>query len=125
MKIGYWISTVLFSIAFFGSAIMNLLQVDDIKAVYVTLGYPPFMMRILGPLKLAGVICILLPMVPRKLKEAAYTGFGCLVFGGVSSHIYVDGVAKGLPLLVLGAIGATSYVLYQKLQDQKLQAAKA
>ena len=66
--LGYWIATGLFCLAMMAGGAMNLMRADIQKESIVALGYPEYLMTILGMAKLLGVIALLIPGVPL-LKE--------------------------------------------------------
>jgi len=89
----YWISTAFLSLGLLGTGIQQLLHVEAVGAVgppfawgIVRLGYPVYILTILGIWKILGVIAILLPGYPL-LKEWAYAGFFFLLTGALYSHL--------------------------------------
>ena len=72
--IGYWLATALFCLAMTAGGMMNLMRADMQKEAMTALGYPDYLMTILGVAKMLGVIALLIPGVPL-LKEWAYAGF--------------------------------------------------
>lgn len=108
-KVGYWVVTGLFAFALGGSGVADLVHAPAIVEGFGHLGYPVFLMDILGVWKLLGVVAILAPGFPR-LKEWAYAGFFFHLTGAISSHLFVGDTAIGL-LLVLLALGVTSWAL--------------
>ena len=108
---GYWIATGLFCLAMTAGGTMNLLRADIQKESIGALGYPEYLMTILGVAKLLGVIALLIPGAPL-LKEWAYAGFTFDLLGAAASHAFVGDAAMEimLPLIILG-ISAVSYWL--------------
>ncbi|MEM8680517.1 MAG: DoxX family protein [Planctomycetota bacterium] len=109
--IGYWTLTVLFCLAMAASGTMNLLRVEEMKQAMVALGYPEYLMTILGVAKIMGVVALLIPGTP-VLKEWAYAGFTFDLLGASASHAFVgDPLAETVvPLVILG-VAAASYGL--------------
>jgi len=65
------------------------------------LGYPVYLLTILGIWKILGTIAVLIPKFPL-LKEWAYAGFFFIMSGAIFSHIAVsDPVTELLPSLLL------------------------
>ena len=112
--IGYWAVTALFCLAMAASGTMNLLRVEQMRESITALGYPEYLMTILGVAKILGVIALLIPGAPL-LKEWAYAGFTFNLLGASASHALVrDPIAEAIvPLVVLG-IAAASYLLRPK-----------
>ena len=85
------------------------------------LGYPEYFGTILVVFKIAGVLLLVIPQVPSRLKEWAYAGFGFDFIFAFLSHLAVDGFSamSCFPLVVL-AILAVSYVYDHKIQYEKV-----
>jgi hypothetical protein len=109
--IGYWLATALFCLAMTAGGTMNLLRVEMQKEALTALGYPEYLMTILGVAKVLGVIALLLPKTPL-LKEWAYAGFTFDLLGASASHAFnCDAIVEAIiPLVILG-IAITSYLL--------------
>ncbi|GAA4435753.1 DoxX family protein [Ravibacter arvi] len=99
-KAVYWAATILLALGMLSGGLAQLFRVKQNTDGIIHLGYPVYLMSILGVLKLLGVIAILLPGF-RLLKEWAYAGFFFAMTGAVASHIAVgDGFPKfAAPLL--------------------------
>ena len=110
-NIGYSIATGLFCLAMTAGGTMNLLRADIQKESIEALGYPEYLMTILGVAKLLGVTALLIPGA-ALLKEWAYAGFTFDLLGAAASHAFVGDAAMEimLPLIILG-ISAVSYWL--------------
>lgn len=79
------------------------------------LGYPDYFAVALILCKFLGSLAILLPQVPRKLKEWAYAGLSFNLFFAVLSHIVVDkNISFILMPVIVGIILAVSYVYKDK-----------
>jgi len=92
-KIIYWFATVILVAGLLGTGIQQLLRVEAEGALgppfawgIVQLGYPVYILTILGVWKLLGVIAILIPKYPL-LKEWAYAGIFFLFTGALFSHV--------------------------------------
>lgn len=91
--IAYWATTIMLASGMVGSGVQQLLRVEGEGALapaYVwgmaELGYPAYLLTLLGVWKLLGAVAILAPRFPL-LKEWAYAGFGFLLTGAVFSHV--------------------------------------
>lgn len=108
---GYWIATGLFCLAFVGGGFMHLIRAEQVAEGMRTLGYPAYMMTILGVAKLLGVAAVLAPGRP-VLKEWAYAGFTFDLLGALASHAFMgDAFTEIAPPLVLLGVCAASYWL--------------
>jgi DoxX-like family len=107
----YWVTTGLFCLLFLSSGVGHLLRAAPMAEGMAALGYPPYMMTILGTAKVLGVLALLVPDRPL-LKEWAYAGFSFDLLGATASHLFAgDPLAVAVrPLVVLG-VGAASYLL--------------
>ena len=85
-KIIYWVSTIFLSIGMLAGGIQQMLQIGGYNEIVTKLGYPLYMLSILGVWKILGVVAILLPKRPL-LKEWAYAGFFFVMTGAAISHI--------------------------------------
>ena len=87
-KIIYWIATVWLALGMISTAIVQLIKMDEEVANIEKLGYPVYILTILGVWKIVGVIIILVPKA-IVLKEWAYAGFFFAMSGAIFSHIAV------------------------------------
>lgn len=85
-KIIYWFATIWLALGMLSTGIVQLLKQQADIELMVHLGYPVYLLTILGIWKILGVITVLIPGV-RLLKEWAYAGFFFAMTGAVSSHI--------------------------------------
>jgi len=109
MNLGYWIATGITCLVMAGGGTADLLRVDDLKQVMETLGYPLYLMTILGVAKWMAVIALLAPRFPR-LKEWAYAGITFDLMGAFFSHIAVkDPIGNTIPPVIILAIALVSY----------------
>jgi len=117
-KIIYWIFTLWMALGMVSTAIVQLLQQKDEVENFTTLGYPIYLMTIIGVWKILGVIVVLLPKLPL-IKEWAYAGFFFVMSGAVISHIIVgDPIGKTLPAVLLLVLVIISW--YFRPADRKI-----
>ncbi|MEN0054855.1 MAG: DoxX family protein [Mucilaginibacter sp.] len=120
-KIIYWIATIWLALGMVSTAVVQLLKMKDGQggADSIThLGYPIYLLTILGVLKMLGVITILIPKMP-VLKEWTYAGFFFVMLGAIFSHIAVgDGISKIFPSLLLLILTMASW--YWRPADRKI-----
>jgi hypothetical protein len=114
-KILYWIFTapVMALMAF--SAFLYFKGGPQMEAGLQHLGYPAYLLKILGTAKILGVLAILYNRL-RTLKEWAYAGFAIDFIGATASHAFSgDGPnIYALPLVCLAFLLA-SYSQWKKL----------
>ncbi|MEZ5044233.1 MAG: DoxX family protein [Saprospiraceae bacterium] len=101
-KIIYWIATIWLALGMTSTGIVQLIKMDEEVENFSHLGYPGYLLTILGIWKILGVIAVLIPKFPL-LKEWAYAGFFFAMSGAVISHFVVGDEAKAIfgPMLLL------------------------
>lgn len=101
-KIIYWVATLWLALGMLSTAIVQLIKMDEEVKNFSNLGYPLYLMTLLGVWKILGVIAILIPKFPL-LKEWAYAGFFFAMSGALFSHIIRgdDAIALFGPALLL------------------------
>ena len=117
-KIIYWVATIWLALGMVSTGIVQLIQMEEEVQNFSNLGYPSYLMTILGIWKILGVIAILMPKLPL-IKEWAYAGFFFAMTGALVSHIIVGDEAITLfgPALLL-VLTIVSW--YCRSKDRKL-----
>ncbi|MGB0178388.1 MAG: DoxX family protein [Owenweeksia sp.] len=87
-RIIYWVATLWLSLGMVSTAIVQLIKMDEEVENITTLGYPPYILTLLGVWKILGVVAVLIPRFPL-LKEWAYAGFFFTMSGAIVSHLAV------------------------------------
>jgi DoxX-like family len=82
----YWIATGLMSVGMLGSGLAQIIHAKQMVDLVVPLGYPLYILYIIGVWKILGVIAILVPGF-KLLKEWAYAGFFFVMTGALISHL--------------------------------------
>ncbi len=117
-KIIYWISTIFLAFGMTAGGIQQMLQIGGYNEIVCKLGYPLYLLTILGIWKILGVIAILIPKYPL-LKEWAYAGFFFAMSGAAISHIAVgQPFSETVPALVLLFMTVLSW--YFRPADRKI-----
>jgi len=102
-KIIYWIATAWLALGMVSTGAVQLLKVKEETEMLTRLGYPDYLLTLLGVWKILGVAAVLAPKFPL-LKEWAYAGFFFAMSGAVVSHLAVgDGAIElfGPALLII------------------------
>jgi hypothetical protein len=94
-KIIYWIATIWLALGMVSTAIVQLIKMKDEADMMAHLGYPLYLLTILGAWKILGVIAVLIPKF-ALVKEWAYAGFFFIMTGAIFSHLAVGDGAKEL-----------------------------
>ena len=124
-KIIYWIATIWLALGMLSTGAVQLFKLKAEGAlappgVYgiTHLGYPIYLLTILGVWKILGVIAVLIPRFPL-LKEWAYAGFFFAMSGAVFSHIAIgDPVNETVPALLLLILTVVSW--YFRPENRKI-----
>ena len=90
--VAYWATTGFVVFNMFSGALAELAQLQPNIEGMQTLGYPIYLMTILGTWKVLGSIALLAPRFPR-LKEWAYAGMFFNMTGAAVSHLVVGNEA--------------------------------
>jgi hypothetical protein len=107
----FWVLTTIVVAETVAGSLWDLLRIEYVRGVFVHLGYPFYLLTILGVWKLPGAAVILAPGLPR-LKEWAYAGVFFEYSGAAASHFLVhDAVGKWLGPLIFAAMTMASYAL--------------
>lgn len=92
-KIIYWVATLWLALGMVSTGLVQVLHVKEEVALFTHLGYPGYLLTIIGVWKLLGVVAILAPKFPL-VKEWAYAGFFFVMTGAVISHLVFGDNAK-------------------------------
>jgi uncharacterized membrane protein len=82
----YWIATGLMSFGMLSSGLAQIFHAKEMVDLIVPLGYPIYLLYIIGVWKILGVITILIPGY-KLAKEWAYAGFFFVMTGALVSHL--------------------------------------
>lgn len=118
-KFLYWIPTVLI-VLFEGVMPALTFQTELAKEGIRHLGYPEYFGNALVLFKVLGSLVLIVPAIPKRIKEWAYAGFAFDFIFATISHGAVDGIngQTFFPLIVFGVL-TLSYVYYHKLNAGK------
>lgn len=120
-KIIYWIATIWLALGMFSTGAGQLFKAKAGQGgadMISHLGYPLYLLTLLGIWKLLGVAALLVPKC-ALLKEWTYAGFFFILSGAIFSHLAAgDMVYKILPSLLLLILTAISW--YFRPADRKI-----
>lgn len=117
-KIIYWIATAWLALGMLSTGIVQLIKMEEEVEVFNHLGYPDYLLTLLGVWKILGVIAVLTPKFPL-LKEWAYAGFLFAMSGAIISHIALgDAISELFPPLLLLILTVISW--YFRPADKKI-----
>jgi uncharacterized membrane protein YphA (DoxX/SURF4 family) len=116
--IGYWTTTIIVALELFVGGVTDLIHGpalliagDPVVLALTHLGYPLYLLTILGVWKLLAAIALLVPRFPR-LKEWAYAGTFFVYVGAAASWAARGGDIGDLIVpLILAVLTLTSWAL--------------
>ena len=114
-KIIFWVTTgLLFIMEGLIPAFTS--QTEMAKEGIRHLGYPGYFGNALVVFKILGALSLIIPQVPKRIKEWAYAGFAFNFTFASISHFAIDGMnfQSFFPLIFLGILMA-SYISYHKI----------
>ncbi len=125
-KIIYWIATIWLALGMAATGAGQLFKMKEGQGaanMITHLGYPVYLLTILGFWKILGTIAVLIPKFPL-LKEWAYAGFFFVMTGAIFSHIAVgDSITELIPSSLLLIL--TIILWYFRPADRKISALPA
>ncbi len=108
-KIIYWVATLWLALGMLSTAIVQLIKVEEEVGNITQLGYPVYLLTILGIWKILGVVVILIPKF-GLVKEWAYAGFFFVASGAILSYIATgQSITSALPAALILALTLISW----------------
>ncbi|WP_444919211.1 DoxX family protein [Microbulbifer sp. JMSA003] len=111
----FYVVSSMFAVLMMISGMAKLTGQEAIVQATVDLGYPLYLLKILGTAYLIGAIAILQPKF-KTLKQWGYAGFSIALIGASGSHLLAgQALSTALPATVLLAVLAVVITLNTKL----------
>ncbi len=112
----YWTTTSIIALMMGFSGVAYLTN-PDIKVEFAKTGFPDFFRVELAVAKILGVLVLVLPMIPTKIKDAAYAGFGIVLISAAVAHAGIgdDATKVSTPLVVMGILAVSYIYLHKKV----------
>ena len=109
----YWVVSAPVLLETAVGAEWDLARIPFVREVFAHLGYPLYLLTILGVAKALAVIGLVTARA-RRVKEWAYAGVFFVYLGAACSHYAVgDGVDKIVAPLTLAALTLVSFTLWR------------
>lgn len=108
--IAYWVTTGIIILQSVAGAVLDLSGNPDFIKVFAVLGYPAYLMTILGIWRILAAIALAVPGFPR-LKEWAYAGLFFDLTGAGASHLFAGDVQGSIFPFIFAAISVASWAL--------------
>jgi hypothetical protein len=110
-QIANWLFTIVVAFEMAAGALWDLLHIEYVRVVLTHLGYPLYLLYIIGVPRIPCALALLAPRFPR-LKEWAYAGAFFNYAGAAASHLLAgDRVSVWLGPLILSAFTLASWAL--------------
>ncbi len=114
-KIIYWTATSLVSLMMLFSAYAYFSD-PNVSAGFIAMGFKDFFRIELGIAKFLGALALLIPAVPKLIKEWAYAGFGITFTSAFIAHLANEDPASTLAMPVIAfAFLAVSRIYLEKI----------
>lgn len=118
-KIIYWVSKGIIAAMMLFSA-FGYFTSPDMDAAFKHLGFPAYFRIELAVLKIIGVIVLLVPMLPEKVKVIAYFGFAITFVSAMIAHLSSgDPLSVAMVPIVLLLILGISYYFNEQLKTKR------
>lgn len=116
-KIIYWVTTSIICLFASSAIFMNSeMAIEGTKHV----GIPRWLGLEISIGQLIGLVLLIVPAVPARIKEWAYVGFGILYISAVVAHIAInDPLGNTIMAIVFFVLLLVSYTSFHKLQKAK------
>ena len=115
--IAFWIVTALFCVEMIFTAYWEWFT-PQAAQTFARLGFPAASFRVeLSVAKILGVLALLIPGIPARVKEWAYAGFAFNLLSALIAHASIhDRQAAFAPSTITLLLGTCSYVLWRRLE---------
>lgn len=120
-KIIFWTATVIIAL-FEGVMPAFTSQTELAKEGIRHLGYPEYFGNALVIFKVLGVLALIIPPIPKRIKEWAYAGFAFdFIFASIS-YFAVEGIVfhSFFPLIFLGIL-TVSYIFWYRIKEKDVK----
>lgn len=106
----FWLTTGIIALETGVGAIWDLQKITFVRTVFVQLGFPEYVLTIMGIWKLLGVLLLLIPGFPR-LKEWVYAGLFFVYTTAFASHLVVGDPSAAIGPFIFAGITLASWAL--------------
>ncbi len=116
--IGFWIFTALFCLEMSFTAYYEFMILPQAAQAFTRLGFPADYFRVeLSWAKVAGVVALLVPIIPARLKEWAYAGFAINLASALIAHLSIsDRPLAFAPSTITSVLWTLSYFFWRRRQ---------
>lgn len=114
-KIIYWTGIILTSLWFGASGFFELTTNPIVWGITQQLGYPEYFIYLLGVMKVAGVITLLIPNKLLRLKEWVFAGVFFDITFAFFSKLAVLGFPATTDAIIAFIMVSVTYIMFRKL----------
>ena len=113
----FWVTTSLIVI-FEGIIPVLTFRTEVAKEGIRHLGYPGYFGAMIVGFRICGVIALIFPKIPTRIKEWAYAGFAIEFLSASISNMVVDGLTFNfiVPLIVMAVLLLSYFSFHKKLK---------
>ena len=114
----FWIFTALFCLEMSFTAYYELLRLPEAAHAFTRLGFASNAFRVeLSWAKIVGVVVLLIPTFPTRLKEWTYAGFAINLVSALIAHSSIsDRPAAFVPSAMTSVLWGLSYFFWRQMQ---------
>jgi hypothetical protein len=116
----YWLTTgIVCSVMVFSAVNFNLSNpLGPMKGAFAHLGFPSYFRIELTVAKILGVLALLIPTTPRKIKDFAYSGFAITLISASIAHFSSGDSMMFVvdPLLFLALLAVSYFYSYKNVE---------
>lgn len=118
IAVSFWIITALFCLEMIFTAYYELMILPQAAQSFTRLGFPATCFRVeLSWAKVAGVVALLVPTIPARLKEWAYAGFAINLVSALIAHFSIsDRPLAFVPSTITSVLWGFSYFFWCRLK---------
>ncbi|KGO86638.1 hypothetical protein Q765_10485 [Flavobacterium rivuli WB 3.3-2 = DSM 21788] len=117
-RIIYWVITSFVALMGLAAGIVYF-TVPVIAQEFKHLGFPDYFRVELAIAKLTGALALIIPLVPKRIKEWAYAGFTIVFSSAIIAHSVVEGITAAISPLISLILLVISYVYFTKVNKRK------
>ena len=117
-RIIYWVTTGIICLFSLGAIQMNSkMAIDGANHLFI----PRYLALEVSIGQLIGLVLLIVPAVPPRIKEWAYVGYGIMYLTALNAHLSVGDafVPFGVMCIVFFLLLISSYISYHKLLADK------
>ena len=115
-RIIFKITTGITIVGMLGGGASQLFQAENQVQTFEQLGYPLYLLSIIGLGKILGAITLCIPNLPPIVKISAYAGLFFVTTGAVISHIFQDQFVSAIPPFIVAAVALAACLSSPSLQ---------